>query len=365
MGVNSIFLGKIGITLLFTTSLGVAQANQCTKDLSACYEAAEEGVAEAQFYLGLKYAQEKSYTKAVQWYRKAAEQGITEAQYNLAMLYLEGEGVVQSDSEGRKWLQKAANTGDKGAIKFLKSLDSNPCATTARCIQAAKKGNADAQLRLAAMYHQGYNVVQSDKESAKWLRKAANNGLVGAQYDLGITYLKGLGVPRSEKKAYHWFLKAAKQGSDTAEFKVAMFYIQGKVVKEDYDKALVWLRRSASKGNQDAKLKISQIKEYKQAKAQSDRQVANNRGNNRVSSKTNWIGKKGYGWSIQTEQIFSDGVRFYYPYCENSVRGFETPTITFNEFHSGIYRATHPIRNYRFSSLEAAANAECAYFRRD
>jgi TPR repeat protein len=31
----------------------------------------------------------------VSWYRKAAEQGLSEAQYNLGVMYANGEGVAQ------------------------------------------------------------------------------------------------------------------------------------------------------------------------------------------------------------------------------------------------------------------------------
>jgi len=60
---------------------------------------AEQGVAEAQFNLGLMYYNgqgvRQDYAEAVRWYRQAAEQGNAEAQNNLGAMYAIGQGVRQ------------------------------------------------------------------------------------------------------------------------------------------------------------------------------------------------------------------------------------------------------------------------------
>ena len=40
--------------------------------------------------------------EAVNWFRKASEQGLAEAQYNLGIMYSNGEGVKQDKSEATK-----------------------------------------------------------------------------------------------------------------------------------------------------------------------------------------------------------------------------------------------------------------------
>lgn len=69
---------------------------------------AEQGVAEAQFNLGICYNSglgvTKDYEEAVKWYRKAAEQGFADAQFNLAVRYRDGKGVTKSYKEAYKWL---------------------------------------------------------------------------------------------------------------------------------------------------------------------------------------------------------------------------------------------------------------------
>ena len=60
--------------------------------------AAEQGLAGAQFNLGLKYDNGEGVIQddqtAVKWYRLAAEQGLASAQINLGMMYSRGEGVL-------------------------------------------------------------------------------------------------------------------------------------------------------------------------------------------------------------------------------------------------------------------------------
>ena len=63
-------------------------------------EAAEQGVAEAQYSLGAMYDKGDGVPeddfKAVKWYRKAAEQGLAEAQCDLSGMYILGLGVPKA-----------------------------------------------------------------------------------------------------------------------------------------------------------------------------------------------------------------------------------------------------------------------------
>ena len=49
--------------------------------------------------------------EAVRWYRKAAEQGLAQAQYNLGVMYANGDGVREDDVEAVRWFRKAAEQG--------------------------------------------------------------------------------------------------------------------------------------------------------------------------------------------------------------------------------------------------------------
>ena len=53
--------------------------------------------------------------EAVRWYRLAAEQGLALAQYNLGVMYADGEGVPENDVEAYVWFSVAAAQGHETA----------------------------------------------------------------------------------------------------------------------------------------------------------------------------------------------------------------------------------------------------------
>ena len=81
---------------------------------------------------------------------------------------------------------------------------------TAKLIQKAKQGDAEAQYLLGCMYYEGAGgVPQDDKEAAKWWRLAADQGDARAQVALGASYAKGGGVLKDYVAAYAWYSLAA------------------------------------------------------------------------------------------------------------------------------------------------------------
>ena len=57
------------------------------------------------------------YRAAAQWFRKAADRGVADSQYNLGILYARGIGVDQNLAESYKWFALAAQQGDQDAAK--------------------------------------------------------------------------------------------------------------------------------------------------------------------------------------------------------------------------------------------------------
>ncbi len=80
---------------------------------------AEAGSAEAQFYLGLKFAAIEGATQdkvqAAAWYAKAADQSHPLAQFNLGVMYAQGEGVERDEAKAFALFEQAARQGDAGA----------------------------------------------------------------------------------------------------------------------------------------------------------------------------------------------------------------------------------------------------------
>ena len=124
-------------------------------------------------------------TEAVKWLTLAAEQGDAEAQYWLGFMYDNGDGVPADDMEAVKWYTLAA-----------------------------EQGYALAQGTLAFMYYRGLGVDRDYKEAAKWFRKAARQGDTDSQYNLGVLNLDGkLGNTNKLIKAYMWFNIASMNDS--------------------------------------------------------------------------------------------------------------------------------------------------------
>ena len=86
-------------------------------DYAVAYESfrtlAEQGVADAQAFLGFMYAQGRGVpqddAEAVRWHHQAAEQGHALAQAKLGAMYAMGRGVSQDYVQAHKWFNLAAS----------------------------------------------------------------------------------------------------------------------------------------------------------------------------------------------------------------------------------------------------------------
>ena len=116
-----------------------------------------------------------------------AEQGDAESQLQLGMRYAAGDGVIQNDKEAARWFELAA-----------------------------KQGLAEAQYQYGLALLQGRGVVQDYKAAFSWIEKPAKRGYAKAQYSLGELYRYGTGTAIDKARAYLWFNLAAAQGVDAA-----------------------------------------------------------------------------------------------------------------------------------------------------
>ena len=200
ISLSAIFLAVLAMFLIVWPALNGPQEDY-NKGLSAYeysnyetaiklfHQAAERGVAEAQFRLGYMYVlgegAARDDKKAVKWYRQAAEQGYAEAQFNLGVMYLLGWGVAKDY---------------KTAVKLYR--------------QAAEQGYAVAQANLGNMYYNSKGVAQDYKTAIKWYRLAAEQGSAGAQVNLGFMYERGEGVVQNTRMAYMFYLLALANNED-------------------------------------------------------------------------------------------------------------------------------------------------------
>ena len=235
-------------------------------------EYAEQGDADAQYSLGIRYelgkGVERSYEDAVKWYKKAAERGNVDAQYSLGFLfgkgYGKGNGAPQSEEEVVEWWKNVAKR-ERGATQF----DRGFCASWAEACSEIDRGTtviwwrkavdqgylrACAQFRLGFCYYKGQGVKQNDEEAIKWWKKAAGQGPLRAcaQFMIGLCYENGRGVKRNDKEAVEWYKKAAKQGYAEAQKALGNCYYYGiGGVAQDYVKANKWFRKAYKQGVYD------------------------------------------------------------------------------------------------------------------
>ena len=117
--------------------------------------------------------------------RALAEQGDAEAQYKLGVRYDRGQGVAQDYQEALHWYRLAA-----------------------------AQGYSAAQYNLCSMSDTGQGLPQDYQEALRWCRLAADQGQGRAMYNLGLHYQKGQGVPRDLLQAHKWYNLAAAAGYD-------------------------------------------------------------------------------------------------------------------------------------------------------
>lgn len=94
--------------------------------LEKYYEAAEEGLPEAQNALGYMYAEgwgvEIDNNKALQWFELANTNGLSQAKANLGMMYI-NSGEKESFEKGYSMIREVAETGNSNAIAVIQEID--------------------------------------------------------------------------------------------------------------------------------------------------------------------------------------------------------------------------------------------------
>jgi len=168
------------------------------------HRAASQGYARAEYLLCLKNANPDSLENEG-CLRRAAEDGVPEAQLWLGVAFRDHWFGVTDDQEALKWCRKAAEGGD-----------------------------ADAEADLGWRYDVGDGVEQDSAKALYWFRRAAvhvpNLGGAGqGRNGLGNHYLGGDGVPKDYVQAYMWFSLAGTEQN--------LAYVQARMTPEQISQA--------------------------------------------------------------------------------------------------------------------------------
>lgn len=163
---------------------------------------------------------------------QAAADGEAEAQNYLGLLYLSGNQVRHDPAEAFRWFQLAA---DQGSI--------------------------DAQNNLALMYLNGQGTKKDTAKAIGWLEKTAALGNIAAQNNLGHIYFDGRSVAIDYSKAAFWLEKAVAQNHAPAQTTLAGMYLAGQGVAVDRDKAISLLQAASNQGDENAAAQLRQLEQ--------------------------------------------------------------------------------------------------------
>ena len=176
------------------------------------------------FWAGSAYYLRGDFAAALREWRPLAEQGDAQAQFYLGIMHTNGEGVPEDDRQAAYWFQKSARQGNPQSQYHLGILYANGAGVPEDAPQAvywfrksAEQGDARAQFNLGVMYEFGEGVPEDDRQAVNWYRQAAGQGHARAQFGLGLMYADGAGIPQDSVQAYAWFNLAAAGGDERVQ----------------------------------------------------------------------------------------------------------------------------------------------------
>ena len=118
-------------------------------------------------------------------------------------------------------------------------------------IEAAEKGNPEAQYYVSQNYYNG-KYTQDLIKSYEWCIKAANAGVRQAWDALGEKYYYGKGCEKNYSDAFYWFRKAANSGMRNSCYFLGWMYEHGQGCTLDKQLAVKYYKQAAMEGHQDS-----------------------------------------------------------------------------------------------------------------
>jgi len=252
----------------YASGIGVAQSEH----LAVLWlgKAAEQGHSKARLRLGNIYAMPHP-AQAADFYREAAQAGLAAAQFALSQAYASGAGVPQDDEWALHWCQQAADQGwalaqHALAERYLQGhgLAPDPEQALRLFRQAAAQNHVAAQVaieRMGGERGKGERAgnrrrpggAERRQDEARWV-SAAENGNAYAKYHLGLMYSQGLGLAQDPQQAARWFLDAAMQNHVPAQLALAQLQEAAQLAE-----AVQWYQKAAEAGNTEAQCALGRL----------------------------------------------------------------------------------------------------------
>lgn len=133
-------------------------------------------------------------------------------------------------------------------------------AGTAKLVQSAEQGDAEAQFQLGVMHGCGFGGFEQDSaEALTWYRRSAEQGFAAAQSALGTAYAYGELVEKDYAEAARWCRLAAEQGDSDGQFCLALLYANGAGVEQDDAESVKWLRLAGERRDGMAQARLGDL----------------------------------------------------------------------------------------------------------
>lgn len=151
-----------------------------------------------------------------------------------------------ASAESRRQAARLHREGLRVAARQAPARD--PDLASALIEGAARLGDPDAQLLLAAGHLFGGEGTPNPAAAIPWLHRAAQQGNPEAQFRLARLLESGEGTRREPAWAAVWFQRAAERGHPEAQFALALLQILGEGTARDEAEALARLAVAEQQG---------------------------------------------------------------------------------------------------------------------
>ena len=219
----------------------------------------------AELYTNGDDETEANPERAFYWYKKLAEQGEPTSQFNVGLFYAKGFGTERDIDQAVQWMGKAAENGDKDALKIRERYEKAAAAAI-----AAKQGDSQAQADYAGfLMEMGKSVNQGGDngdfaESVKWAEKAAEQGNADGIWTLALAYEHGRGVEADQNKARELYERGAAMHHAPSMNSIACCYLRGEVSGKSKKEAFELIKEAAEMGDIDAMRNLGKCYQFEE-----------------------------------------------------------------------------------------------------
>ncbi len=153
--------------------------------------------------------------------------------------------LAEEDSDTARIMVKAFRnyTGQGIPVNYARALQ--------LYLQAAARGDAEAQFIVGGMLYKGQGTDPNQREAFKWLRRAERQGKTSPESlaILGAMFLQGTGVPQNYQEAMKRLTVAAEHGDVSAKKNLAFMYYNGFGGNKNFAKALALYTEAGLQGD--------------------------------------------------------------------------------------------------------------------